>query len=74
MHVGQMIDKGATHFALNPWKCHIALKKLINLGYIISQNGAQVDPDKTRAMSEFPVNAKTRAQRFGYGESLPQMY
>ena len=56
LHLGQVLDRlREANLTLHPSKCHFALKKLKFLGHILSQNGVQVDPDKTRAMSEFPV-------------------
>lgn len=46
---------------LQPTKCHFAVKKLKFLGHIISKNGIEVDPEKTKAMSEFPT-PKTQKQ------------
>lgn len=61
-HLGQVFDRlKEANLKLQPAKCHFAVKKLKFLGHIISKNGIQVDPEKTKAMSEFPV-PKTQKQ------------
>lgn len=46
---------------LHPSKCHFAVKQLKFLGHIISRDGVEVDPEKTKAVSEFPT-PKTQTQ------------
>ena len=41
------------------------MKQLNFLGHIISRNGVEVDPEKTKAMSEFPTpKSQTQVRRF----------
>ncbi|KAK3101592.1 hypothetical protein FSP39_004699 [Pinctada imbricata] len=46
---------------LEPSKCNFAVKQLKFLGHIISRHGVEVDPEKTKAVSEFPI-PKTQKQ------------
>ena len=48
---------------LEPSKCHFAVKQLKFLGHVISKNGVEVDPEKTRIVSEFPVPRKQKHVR-----------
>ena len=40
---------------LQPTKCNFACKQVKYLGHIINKDGIQVDPDKTQAISTFPI-------------------
>ena len=40
---------------LKPSKCSIAQKSLLFLGHVISKSGVAVNPDKVKAISEFPI-------------------
>ena len=46
---------------LHPSKCHFKVKQLKFLGHIISRDGVEVDPEKTKAVGEFPT-PKTQTQ------------
>ncbi|KAK3105624.1 hypothetical protein FSP39_002098 [Pinctada imbricata] len=48
---------------LEPSKCNFAVKQLKFLGHIISKNGVEVDPEKTRIVSEFPAPKKQKQVR-----------
>ena len=48
---------------LKPSKCHFAVKQLKFLGHIISRHGVEVDPEKTRIVSEYPVPKKQKEVR-----------
>ena len=48
---------------LEPSKCHFTVKQLKFLGHVISKNGVEVDPEKTRIVSEFPVPRKQKQVR-----------
>jgi len=39
---------------LSPKKCHLFQKRVIYLGHIISQNGVSTDPEKVKAVWEWP--------------------
>ena len=39
---------------LNTQKCIIAQKKVIYLGYVVSTEGIQTDPQKVQAVNDFP--------------------
>ena len=43
------------NLTLKPSKCKFAIKNVKYLGHIISEDGIKVDPDKTMAVSSFPV-------------------
>ena len=40
---------------LKPDKCHFAKGKIRYLGHVVSRQGIQADPEKTSAMTSFPV-------------------
>lgn len=40
---------------LNPKKCNFAAKEVKFLGHVISKDGIQVDPNKTKVIDTFPV-------------------
>lgn len=48
---------------LQPSKCHFAVKQLKFLGHVISRHGVEVDPEKTKAVNEFPVPRKQKHVR-----------
>ena len=55
-HLEQVFNRlREAKLTLQPNKCHFAVKQLKFLGHIISRRGIEVDPDKTRAVSDFPV-------------------
>ena len=65
-HLEQVFDRlREANLKLHPSKCHFAVKQLNFLGHIISRNGVEVDPEKTKAMSEFPTpKSQTQVRRF----------
>ena len=48
---------------LEPSKCHFAVKQLKFLGHVISKHGVEVDAEKTKIVSEFPVPKKQKQVR-----------
>ena len=48
---------------LQPSKCHFAVKQLKFLGHVISRHAVEVDADKTKIMSEYPVPKKQKEVR-----------
>lgn len=48
---------------LNTKKCHFAARKLTILGHVISKDGVLPDPDKLRAVAEFPKPTSMKALR-----------
>ena len=66
LHLEQVFRKlEEANLKLNPVKCRFALKQLNFLGHIISRKGVEVDPEKTKAMSEFPIpKSQQQVRRF----------
>lgn len=55
-HLAQVFDRlKNANLKLQPTKCHFAEKEVKFLGHVISIKGVSVDPEKTKAVSEFPV-------------------
>lgn len=55
-HLAQVFDRlKNANLKLQPTKCHFAVKEVKFLGHVISKKGFSVDPEKTKAVSEFPV-------------------
>lgn len=55
-HLAQVFDRlKNANLKLQPTKCHFAVKEVKFLGHVISKKGVSVDPEKTKAVSEFPV-------------------
>ena len=62
VHLDQVFNRlREANLKLQPTKCHFAVKQLKFLGHIISRKGIEVDPEKTKAVSEFP-RPKTQKQ------------
>ena len=40
---------------LKPKKCNLFKKKVQNLGHLVSDKGIQTDPEKTKAIDDWPV-------------------
>ncbi|CAM8931525.1 unnamed protein product [Rhodiola kirilowii] len=56
IHLKEVLDTLATHFYfVKPSKCDIARTKVQYLGHLISHAGVEVDPDKIRAIKDWPV-------------------
>ncbi|CAG2230183.1 Retrovirus-related Pol polyprotein from transposon gypsy,Retrovirus-related Pol polyprotein from transposon opus [Mytilus edulis] len=61
-HLSQVFERlKHANLKLHPDKCHFAMKEIKFLGHYISQDGVKADPEKTRAVNEFPV-PKTQKQ------------
>lgn len=54
---GRLRNAGLT---LNPKKCHFAAKEVKFLGHLISKQGIQVDPNKTKIIDTFPIPQKIK--------------
>lgn len=54
---------------LNPDKCHFCKKQLKYLGHVINEKGIHTDPDKIRAIQEFPTPKNVRQIRSFLGLS-----
>ena len=55
-HLGQVFScLTKANLTLKPSKCNFAVKEVKYLGHIITKDGVKVDPDKTSAVSTFPV-------------------
>lgn len=55
-HLAQVFDRlKNANLKLQPTKCHFAVKEVTFLGHVISRKGVSVDPEKTKAVSEFPI-------------------
>lgn len=55
-HLAQVFDRlKNANLKLQPTKCHFAIKEVKFLGHVISRKGVRVDPEKTKAVSEFPI-------------------
>ena len=50
----------AAGLRLKPCKCHFIQQEVSYLGYIISSQGVSVDPEKVRAVKEFPIPLNTK--------------
>ncbi|RDY07407.1 Retrovirus-related Pol polyprotein from transposon 17.6, partial [Mucuna pruriens] len=50
---------------LNPAKCTFGVKTSKLLGFVVNENGIEVDPDKVRAIREMPV-PKTESEVRGF--------
>ena len=48
---------------LNPKKCVFGVTSGKLLGYIVSERGIEVDPDKIKAIQEMPVSKRERCTR-----------
>ena len=48
---------------LKPVKCHILQREVLFLGFLVSAKGISANPDKVRAVSEFPTPSDLRALR-----------
>lgn len=63
-HLSQVFQKLKTaNLKLNPEKCEFACTELKYLGHVVNQQGIHTDPDKVRAIQEFPVPTNLRAVR-----------
>ncbi|VDH92570.1 Hypothetical predicted protein [Mytilus galloprovincialis] len=51
------------NLTLKPSKCVFAAKEVKYLGHIISKEGIKVDPEKTKAISTFPVPTRQKQVR-----------
>ncbi|KAL7300087.1 hypothetical protein TKK_0007095 [Trichogramma kaykai] len=51
------------NWQLEPSKCNILCKKVKYLGHVISGEGISLDPDKVKAVKEFPTPKKLRGVR-----------
>lgn len=53
-HLAQVFDRFKNaNLKLQPTKCHFAVKEVIFLRHVISRKGVSVDPEKTKAVSQF---------------------
>lgn len=48
---------------LNPEKCHFCRRELKYLGHVVSSNGIKTDPEKVRAITDFPTPKSVRTLR-----------
>ena len=48
---------------LKPAKCHLMKEEVLFLGYVVSARGISADPEKVRAMVEFPTPCNLRSLR-----------
>ena len=54
--LAQVFDKfRAAGLKLKPSKCHLLQRQVQYLGHVVSQDGIQTDPEKTRAVEEWPI-------------------
>jgi len=51
------------NFRLKPEKCMFLMKSIKYLGHVISENGKSVDPDKVKAVIEYPAPKNVAALR-----------
>ena len=53
---------------LKPSKCELFMKEVKYLGHIVSENGVQTDPEKVKALKEWPIptNVKTLRSFLGF--------
>ena len=45
----------AAGLKLKPSKCHLLQNQVSYLGHVVSERGIQTDPEKTRAVEEWPT-------------------
>ena len=64
------------NLALQPEKYQFLKPEINYLGHIISSHGLKSDPDKLKAVKEFPVpkNQKNIKQFFGFSRLLQAVY
>jgi len=48
---------------LKPSKCHLVMKEVEYLGYVISDQGVAADPKKVKAVQEFPTPTNLKQLR-----------
>lgn len=53
----------AAGLRLNPEKCHFARRELKYLGHVVNSRGISTDPEKVRAIREFPTPHNVRSLR-----------
>jgi len=54
-HIQQVLQRlGERHFTLNREKCHFAKRELNFLGHIVSADGLKKQPEKVRAIVDYP--------------------
>ena len=57
-------------------KCHFVKPQVENLGHVVSAEGLKPNPDKIRAVKEFPIPTNTTGVKaiFGTMQLLPTFY
>ena len=50
----------STGLKLKPKKCNLFRKKVQYLGHVVSDEGIQTDPEKTKAIEDWPVPHTSR--------------
>ena len=63
-HISQVFDRlREANVKLKPSKCYFAREKVEYLGHIVSSEGIQPNPNKIKAVSEYPVPQKVKDVR-----------
>ena len=63
-HLGLVFERlREANIKLKPSKCQFATQKVLYLGHIVSKHGVEVDPAKTKLISDFPTPKNVKQVR-----------
>ena len=68
MHIRKVIDKlREEKLLINLKKCSFVKKELVNLGFVVSVEGLKMDPEKLKAILEWPTPRSATEVRSFHG-------